>query len=410
MLIDRGVDVTPYLDDLLRTSHSLAVVGVLINVGKYKPGLFKGPLRPLLGDEVLYFWDRQRIDHAAMGVDMSSWARGGELMFQMGRDWVLAPYRKVKLEQVAANIVAQDDIVAQYLLAATAKWEAPTQEKEAVEFRMLVAELDHRKYARTLDPASGLQKVEFEYPADVMAAAQTFDQGVVLARQALELPQRCRSVLERTGTLNEQSAAYLAEMMQVTSGDTDIKLNKEFKSVACVAAAAALLIKAPEWLATHADVAQRARAIVDGVVNGIGTGSEDSRARSIRGASEMEFAAYVVAENCIVTPSRETDEAVMRIMTGGDDAAVVVLFNLAYRSRDALGSAWWRLLFLALLRSGLSILAPRYGGEDDIEPRWQRWLRWLRTRRISGILASIKSVDPLGIAERIERFERRRWR
>jgi hypothetical protein len=65
--------------------------------------------------------------------------------------------------------------------------------------------------------------------------------------------------------------------------------------------------------------------------------------------------------------------------------------------------------FLALLRSGLSILAPRYGDEDDIEPRWQRWLRWLRTRRISGISATIKSVDPLGIAERVERFERRRW-
>lgn len=410
MLIDRGVDVMPYLDSLLRTSHSLAVVGVLINVGKYKPDLFKGPLKPLLSDDVLYFWDRQRIDHAAMGVDMSSWARGGELMFQMGRDWVLAPYRKVRLEQVAANIVTQDNGVAQYLLAATAKWETPKQEKEAVEFRMLMAELDHRNYSRTLDPTSGLEKVELKYPSDVMAAAQKFDQGVVLARQALELPQQCRSVLERAGTLTEKSAAYLAEMMQVTSGDIDINLNKEFKSVACVAAAAALLIKAPEWLATHADVAQHARTIVDAVVNGIGTDSEDRRSRRIRGAPEMQFAAYVVAENWIATPSKETDEAVMRIMTGGDDTAVVVLFNLAYRSRDALGSAWWRLLFLALLRSGLSILAPRYGDEDDIEPRWQRWLRWLRTRRISGIAASIKSVDPLRIAERIERFDRRRWR
>lgn len=409
-LIDRGVEVAPYLDNLLRSSHSLAVVGVLMNVGKYKPDLFKGPLKPLLGDDVLYFWDRQRIDHAALGMDMSSWARGGELMFQMGRDWVLAPYRKVKLEQVAANIVTQDNGVAQYLLAAIAKWEAPKQEKEAVEFRMLVAELDHRNYVRTPDAATGLDKVEFRYPADVIAAAQTFEQGVVLARQALELPQQCRSVLERAGTLTENSASYLAEMMRVTSSNTDVKLSEELKSVACVAAAAALLIKAPEWLATHADVAQHARAIVDGVVSGIGTDSEDSRSRRIRGAPEMQFAAYVVAENWIATPSKETDEAVMRIMTGGDDAAVVVLFNLAYRSRDGLGNAWWRLLFLALLRAGLSILAPRYGDEDDIEPRWQRWLRWLRTRRISGISASIKSVDPLGIAERVERFERRRWK
>jgi hypothetical protein len=52
---------------------------------------------------------------------------------------------------------------------------------------------------------------------------------------------------------------------------------------------------------------------------------------------------------------------------------------------------------------------PNAGDEDNIEPRWQRWLRWLRIRRISGISATIKSVDPLGIAERVERFERRRW-
>ena len=139
---------------------------MLINVGKYKPDLFKGPLTPLLGDDVLYFWDHYRIENAATGVDLSSWARSGELIFQMGRDWVLAAYRKAKLQQIVASIVTQDDGVAQYLLAATAKWEAPTLEKEAVEFRMLVAELDHRNYVRVPDPASGHRQVEFQYPAD----------------------------------------------------------------------------------------------------------------------------------------------------------------------------------------------------------------------------------------------------
>lgn len=87
-----------------------------------------------------------------------------------------------------AGIVTQDDDVAQYLLAVTAKWKAPTLEKEVVEFRMLVAELDHRNYVRVPDPASGQDKAEFQYPADVMGAAQAFDQGVSLARQINELP------------------------------------------------------------------------------------------------------------------------------------------------------------------------------------------------------------------------------
>jgi hypothetical protein len=409
ILIDQGVDITPYLDELLRTSHSIAVVGVLINVGKYKPDLFKGPLRLLLGEDVLYFWDHYRVENAATGVDISRWARSGELIFQMGRDWVLAPYRKAKLQQIAASIVMQDDGVAQYLLAVTAKWEAPTLAKEAVEFRMLVAELDHRNYVRVPDPASGHEKVEFQYPADVIGAAQSFNEGVSLARQINELPYKCRSALNSSKALTSNSGPYLAELMEAASSNVDIKLTDDFKKVARVAAAATLLLKAPEWLAEHADVAQRACAIINAVVDSISRDSKDSRSRSIRGAPEMEFAAHVVAENWIAAPSKETDVAVMRIMTSGDDAAVMVLFSLAYRSRDALGNAWWRLLFLALLRSGLSILAPGYGDEEDIEALWQRWLRWLRTRRISGTTATNKRIDPLGIAKRVEKFERRRW-
>jgi hypothetical protein len=274
---------------------------------------------------------------------------------------------------------------------------------------MLVAELDHRNYVHVPDPASGHEKVEFQYPADVMGAAQAFNEGVSLARQINELPYKCRSALNSSKALTSNSRPYLAEMMEAASSNVDIKLTDDFKKVARVAAAATLLLKAPEWLAEHADVAQRARAIINAVVDSISRDSKDSRSRSIRGAPELEFAAHVVAENWIAARSKEADAAVMRIMTSGDDAAVMVLFSMAYRSRDALGNAWWRLLFLALLRSGLSILAPGYGDEEDIEPLWQRWLRWLRTRRISGTTATIKRIDPLGIAKRVEKFERRRW-
>jgi hypothetical protein len=42
-LIDREVDITGHIDNLLRNSNSVAVIGVLINIGKYRTELFKGP-------------------------------------------------------------------------------------------------------------------------------------------------------------------------------------------------------------------------------------------------------------------------------------------------------------------------------------------------------------------------------
>jgi hypothetical protein len=408
-LIDRGTDAAPYLDDLLRTSHSVAVVGVVMNVGKYRPGLFKGPLKPLLGEHLFYIWDYHRVDSAAHGADFTSWARGGELMFQMGKDWVLAPYRKAKLQQVAADLLTADNDIAEFLLAATKTWTPPVEEKEAVEFRVLVAELDHRNYSLACDPVSRVEKREFSYPAEVTEAIAGFNKHANVARQILNLPDRCRTVFDRPGTLTSDSAAYLAEMMASASEGTDVDLTDDFKCVARAAAAATLLVKAPEWLAENGAVAKRAREIVTALIDGIGSASSAIQKRSIHGSREMEFAARVAVEDWMATPSKETDEAVMRIVASGDDQSVVVLFGVAYQNRQKLGAAWWRLLYLAVLRAGLSILAPRYGDEDDNEPRWQRWMYWLRTRRISGIPTTIADIDPLGIARRVEWFERRRW-
>ncbi|MFK4384672.1 hypothetical protein [Bradyrhizobium sp. USDA 223] len=83
--------------------------------------------------------------------------------------------------------------------------------------------------------------------------------------------------------------------------------------------------------------------------------------------------------------------------------------GLAYQNRVALGQRWWRLLYLALLWSGLTMLAPRFGDDDGDGIRWQRWRHWLRTRSLSAGNTSVESINPLGIAKRVEGFEYKRW-
>jgi hypothetical protein len=60
-LIDAGGDVTERIEHLLRTSDSVAVLGVLMNVGKYRPEFFLGPLKPLLALHRSYLWDSNRV-------------------------------------------------------------------------------------------------------------------------------------------------------------------------------------------------------------------------------------------------------------------------------------------------------------------------------------------------------------
>lgn len=107
-------------------------------------------------------------------------------------------------------------------------------------------------------------------------------------------------------------------------------------------------------------------------------------------------------------PSKENDERVVRLLTSGDEDAVSVLIGLGSESRT-LGQRWWCFLYLALLWSGLTMLAPRFGDDDSDGVRWQRWRLWLRTRSLSIGNATEERIDPLGVVMRVERFEYNRW-
>jgi hypothetical protein len=70
------------------------------------------------------------------------------------------------------------------------QWVSPNTEKEALEFRILVAELDHRNYSSTVDPTTGKQAFAFAYPPEIAAAIAAFEQDRSRLKQALTFPRR----------------------------------------------------------------------------------------------------------------------------------------------------------------------------------------------------------------------------
>jgi hypothetical protein len=148
-----------------RSSHALTSSGKrtstafvsLVNVGKHKPELFKGPLRPLVGVLEMYEWDFDRAKADAYSFDAGAWARGGEFVFEMAKNWGLAPYRQRKLRDIAPEMIVADRDIAEFILARSSEWVAPSTDKERLEFKILLAELDYRNYTEVVDPATGHQ-------------------------------------------------------------------------------------------------------------------------------------------------------------------------------------------------------------------------------------------------------------
>src|SRR5262249_12601505 len=158
-----------------------------------------------------------------------------------------------------------------------------------------------------------------------------------------------RDVLSQTRMLNVQEAEWVASLMAAVDGDEEIDLDEEMMRAPRVAAAAVLLLRAPDWLAGKAAGQQRAASIIDSALGGIADESKARGPRILTAPSHLEFAAYFAVERWIAEPPKENDERVLRLLTSGDDQAVEVLVWSAYRNREALGQRWWRLLYLALL-------------------------------------------------------------
>ncbi|MEX0814714.1 MAG: hypothetical protein WD014_03470, partial [Dongiaceae bacterium] len=276
----------------------------------------------------------------------------------------------------------------------------------------LGAELDWRNYRTTRDERSGQVTIEFRYPAELQHDIAQYERATLPSIQTLLLPSQCERILLGPEMLTTEQADKLATALDFESSNDHS--DEDTKRHARIAIASTLVAKAPDWLNLNPDVYQYVHEIIRSVVASIGE-SADSLLRpfSLEGSGrDLQFAAHAVMHQWMAAAenAKEWEPSVLRILTSRDGPAIETLMCIATANRSRLGSKWWRLLQLALLWSGLSILAPGFDDSTSIETRWVRWLRWLRARSVEHEDTSAESINPLAIARRVERLQRARWR
>jgi hypothetical protein len=407
-LVDRGADVSGHIDTLMRNGDSVAILGVLINVGKRLPELFTAVLKPLLTVAPFYAWDEGRVRNSDYSFDGMTWIRSGEIVFEMARDWYAAPYRQKNLIAIVSELCRKDQGLGDFVNAAAARWTPPDGDKERIEFQIRAAQLDYRNY-RVIG-AGNEEQAPFVCPTGLAGAIAGFDQSKRRAREVLAFPENCRRFLAAPAPLAAEQITAIADLMAAADGGEDVGLDEEMVRPARVAAAVVLFLGAKEWLAANESVRDRTQAILNAAMEDTALEKGSSYHRHSMAPSYLEFVAYLVFHEWFTAPSVDTDSALLRILTCGDDRAAGVIAGMAYAYRVALADRWWRLLYVALLWSGLIILRPRVGREDS--PDQNRWLRrahWLLTRRVSSVRCTVDDIRPLDIANHVEEFEARQW-
>jgi hypothetical protein len=207
-LVEQGVDVSGYIDHLVQHADSVAILGVLINVGKQLPELFSTVLKPLLTIAPFYAWDEGRVQNSDDSFDAMTWIRNGEMVFEMARNWYAAPYQRKNLIAIVSELCRKDRALGDFVNAAAAQWTSPDGDKERIEFQIRAAQLDYRNYRVT--GAGNEEQAEFVCPAELAAATAGFDQSKRRAREVLAFPENCRRYLAAPASLPVEQTAAIA--------------------------------------------------------------------------------------------------------------------------------------------------------------------------------------------------------
>jgi len=404
--LDAGIDVTPYVEQILRNGESSALVGLLVNVGKFRPSLFSGALAPLLTDPHVFFWDSYRVENIGAKFDNWSWARAGEEISNLARDWTLAPHRQKSLQDVVVELLKTNTTVSDRLLTLISSWALPEDPEAAWEFRLLFAALNRHNYRPITHPETGEEVLAFACPADLSLDVQSWQGENAKPMQYLLLPRRCEQLLQAQQIVRDNDAAYLFNLLKECEADLVVDENEKAKCM--LALAATLIVLADNWLEKTAGAKEDTQSIVRTAVDEIASTAEEFRSIRVGHArDDLKFAAYAAMHLWLKNDelALEWEASVLRLLTSGDSATAGTIVSIAYAYRQQLGSAWWRLLQAGVLWSGLVLLLPHHGEIDGMKRTWGIWLSRLRRFPLRGKNATANDLKPARVAAASERLD-----
>jgi hypothetical protein len=254
--IEQEQSVDAAIRHILRSSRSVAVLGVLVAAGMFRPELLRGPLLSLLGIWRLYEWDfHLAIDGDSWQIGLLHWARSGDRIFNMVRDWNMMPHRKRSLrDSVVPLLLTQQDITDRFATIRT-EWRAELESGRCIatdSLELLLARFNPANYHFKARDDNYVE-VTFEWPEPLRAKTDTSLKKLSEGSRLLGFPIECRKLLDAGVPLPDREAESIwAQLQRIAAMDPEepeSDLSVERKPDAMFGGIAVLVSLAPDWLA-----------------------------------------------------------------------------------------------------------------------------------------------------------------
>ncbi len=266
LLMDAGEALEPHFFTILKQSRSIALAGVLICVGKRKPDLFLGPLRPVV--EADFFWlENALLRRGEAGFNVSSFYETSAGIVAAWREWVQMPHRKETFNRLVTckflGHAAWRDMLADCRRRWQARLEAATEENPAPPWLARIAsEFDPANWHT--EEQEGQTLIIYNPPGSLPQPTTEDLEQLKRAQLLMQVPFRCFQILVEGAECSETQMiemwAHLAAVRALRVPDEERGIRDNEDALCGIVAVAA--VKHRGWLAADPEREQEAARIL----------------------------------------------------------------------------------------------------------------------------------------------------
>jgi hypothetical protein len=403
--IDRGDDVTPWLNRILVESESVAFAGLLLEVGKRTPELLAGPLLPLLRASELYEFDSAAVvARAGVNQRLPAWDTQPGMLASLARQWYGLEHRCRFLRDLAALTMLRRDDLRPFFENIRADWAARVSgDKRLSGLRLLIERLNTANY-RVVKHGGGRIDYSFEWPESV---SQRTADALERSRERisiLNLPTDYRRRLDAKNPIPpDQRFAFLSELRAIrdqTAAPAEFGHGSADSESALCGGIAVLVVLHRDWLAADRSLKDWCRQAIQAVLDHSPAWTALDHPES-RGRNRWDT---FIAECAVALLAEDRDDPLARSLVSRSLAAyryetVALTMERAFQRRDHLREVFDVMLNLGLRLTGLRSVIER-ADRLQLNNEHGRWLKEQNKlikrfcdRKLSSAVPSLAEID-----------------
>lgn len=358
--LEQGESIDLIVRQVIDTSHSTAILGVLAAVGRREPKLFNHELSPLVPVWQLQVWEEQyqiQQQESLLGMTMMLWSRYGEPIWNVVHEWHTLEHRKTTLGNVLFQQFLTDEESRCMLVSVQKQWARELEEicesEDACLLEKIALQFDESKLRMRREESCII--VEIEEPRERTERLSEVRENNEKHMAVLAFPMTCRKMIdERTSLEPDQIEGFWVRLQGIADYAVAARSRGDRPEDAIVGGIAALSVLHNDWLEAEPEREKWCAEQFSKVLENPPPHPQFHVPESVSNCHWDNFAAMLLPQMLAEDP---TDDGI-RVMCAHfalayNYSVTEDLMKFAYEQRESLGDDFLRLQHLIVRASGI---------------------------------------------------------